>query len=493
MRRILAATIVVGAFALFIALAVMTTLRAEAKLPTNSASLLDMGNLTQLRVALVTTGGQVLSRIPNANGVLIQDRRGTIRRVLFGARTVFLWHHTHDRDVLVGADAAEIGAHLSISGLSRPDAFLAFKVRIQPHHRAVGGIIVGIAGAGTAIELLSLSSKRGAISAVRLMPGAAVTLNGRPFARPLVTGLRITTAAVKDPLLPGIMRADSVKVLQPTKAQRVGGLIRTIDTIRDRITIYSKTQNRTYTIEVVQTTKITLSKWKAGYADMVPGDHLTVSGTPDLANTSIGPNPIIAKTIKISSPTFGGTITAIAPAPSGGAVLTVRARRNHMLRIDVPGQTPVLYGTQAAHVPDLFVGAKISVRGTRLGKFEEQATSIRVYPHLHTVGGAIVALLPGLIRITSSTDGSTIIIHTTPDTKYYSNGHATTAAAVKVGLHARIYGYDALRGEQKNIPSLIARRVSLIIRTHTTHSTKKKKATPTKAARPPATATPRAG
>src|SRR5262245_57855534 len=132
MRRILAATIVVGTFALFFALAVVTTLKAEAKLPTNSASLLDMGNLTQLRVALVTAGGQVLSRIPDANGVLIQDRHGTIRRALFGTRTVFLWHHKPDRDVLVTADAVEIGAHLSISGLSRPDAFLAFKVRIEP-------------------------------------------------------------------------------------------------------------------------------------------------------------------------------------------------------------------------------------------------------------------------------------------------------------------------------------------------------------------------
>jgi hypothetical protein len=172
----------------------------------------------------------------------------------------------------------------------------------------------------------------------------------------------------------------------------------------------------------------------------------------------------------------------------------VRARRNHMLRIDVPGQTPVLYGTQAAHVPDLFVGAKISIRGTRTGKFEEQATSIRVYPHLHTVGGAIVSVLPGLLRITSSTDGSTIIIHTTSDTKYYINGHSTTAAAIKVGLHARIYGYDALRGDQKNIPSLIARRVSLIIRHHTTHSTKKTKAkatpTPRKTTQPHATPTP---
>jgi hypothetical protein len=261
-------------------------------------------------------------------------------------------------------------------------------------------------------------------------------------------------------------------VVQRARTQHVGGLIRSIDNAHARIVIYSKTHNLTYTIEVNQTTKITLSKWTSGFADMIPGDHLTVAGIPDTTNTAIGPNPIIARTIKISSPTFGGTVTAIAPGSGAGVVLTVRARRGHMLRIDVPGQTPVLYGTQAIHGRDLFVGAKISAHGTRLDKFELQASSIKVYPRLHTVGGTIASVQPGLIRLVSSTDGSAIIVQTDANTHYYSNGKAATAAAVKVGLHARVYGSDALPGAQKNVTAINARSVSLIIH-QSTHPTKK--------------------
>jgi hypothetical protein len=279
--------------------------------------------------------------------------------------------------------------------------------------------------------------------------------------------------------VPQLPHLHAALAVQRAQTRHVGGLIRSIDSAHARIVIYSKTHNLTYTIEVIQATKITLSKWASGFADMIPGDHLTVSGISDTANNAIGPNPIIARTIKISSPTFGGTIAVITPAAGNAVILTVRARRGHMLHIDVSGQTPVLYGTQTAHARDLFVGAKIAAHGTRVDKFELQASSIKVYPRLHTVGGAIVGVQSGLIRLASSSDGSTIIVQTDANTRYFTNGKAATAAAVKVGLHARVYGSDALPGAQKNVTTIIARSVSLIIR-QSAHPTKKAASPPHK-------------
>ena len=59
--------------------------------------------------------------------------------------------------------------------------------------------------------------------------------------------------------------------------------------------MYSKSAKAAYTVEAVASTKITLSTYSADLGDMLIGDHLTVTGKPDIVNTGLGPHPIVAK------------------------------------------------------------------------------------------------------------------------------------------------------------------------------------------------------
>jgi hypothetical protein len=243
------------------------------------------------------------------------------------------------------------------------------------------------------------------------------------------------------------------------------------------LTLFSRSTKAHYTIEIVPTTKITLAQFASSLADMAVGDHLTATGKLDVVNVGIGPNPIIAKTIKISSPSFGGVITGITPASAGGVALTVKARHGHLLRIDAPGQIlvySVIGGSQQnGRVLDLFVGEHISAKGSRAGKFELLASAIHVYPHQHTVGGTVASVLPGVYRIVAS-DGKQYIIHTNAKTSYTLNGKLATRAVVLRGRHIRVRGYDALLSAERGFPTIIAAHVSV-----TVHVTKPKVKTPT--------------
>ena len=469
MRRFLAATVVAGGLCVVLAYAILTTLRAEATGPlgVSGANLLDIGSL-QLRLALVSAGGTVATILPD--GVIVQDRKQHLLHIYFGPHAIFDEHGT-----AVDRAAIEVGSHITALGLRGSNGFSAYKVHISPHHHAIGGLIVQKLGG----NLYTVVNHHAIMSLVRVLPSAAITLRGRPTHIQLRPNVHIVAFAVRDPQQTGLYLADAVHVLQPRQTFRGGGLITRVDPGRNIITIYNKTLNLQYTIEVTPATKIKLSKWAAGYGDMRLGDHLTVSGVTDPVNSAIGPNPIVAKVIRISPLNFGGVITAIQPAPLGGRVLTVRARRGHMLQIDAPGRAAVAYGTpaQPAHVLDLLVGERISARGSRVGKFELVATSIHVYPRQRTVGGTVAAILPGLYRITNPADGSQFIIRLTPRTIYTLNGKAATAAAVAVGTHIRVHGYDALHENQKSIPTLVATHVNVTVhRAHPpSHRTTKRK------------------
>jgi hypothetical protein len=326
----------------------------------------------------------------------------------------------------------------------------------------MGGRVVSTDG------LLELLNRQGTIALVRVLPTARITSGGKPAAGPVALHAQVVTMAYPDPTLHNVYLADAVNIIK-NSTQRWGGIIRRIDPSHGSITIYSKIGNTTYTVEVRPQTRITLNRFDAGYADMSSGDHVTIIGALDTARSALGPNPIVARYVRISSPSFGGTIAAIAPAPAGGVVLSVHAHHGHALRIDAPGKTLVYMttadGQQTARVPDLVVGQHISATGTRVGAFALAAQSIHVYPHQHTVGGAVASILPGRYRITAS-DGSQTIIHITIHTTFTLNGKDATAAAVATGLHIRVRGYDALHNDERSIPTLIASHVSIIIHNH---------------------------
>lgn len=69
-------------------------------------------------------------------------------------------------------------------------------------------------------------------------------------------------------------------------------------------------------------------------------------------------------------------------------------------------------------------------------------------------------------------DGTQYIVHITPKTGYSLNGKPSLLAAVKVKMHIRARGYDALRSDQPRIVTIIASHVSIII--HVPHKAKPK-------------------
>jgi len=483
MQRFLLSTIVFGVVALFVAGAALTALRAEAKGPltANSADLLDVtGSLGGLRVPLMATGGLVINLA--SDGAIVRDRQGRTRRITFGRHVVF-----EQRGAIVTADAVEPGAHLAVLGLPANNSrnFFAYKVRILPHHHAIGGRVEHLLAGGFA----QIADHRGSVSFVTVPRTAPITLRGRSIHGGLRVDMHVLTLSVPDPRqLPGFYIADAVHVLVAPVKAHVGGLIRTIDAQHGVITIYSKTKGLVYTIEVRPQTRVTLSRWTAGYADMVVGDHMTVSGVVDASNPTHAPNPILARTIRLSSPTFSGVITAIARATDGSAVITVRGRRGHVLRIAAAGRVGVIYGTESAHVPDLIVGEKIVAHGTRTEKFELMAASIRVYPRQRTVGGTVSGRLPGSYRIVDTYNNTQYVIHTIASTTYARDGHPTATAVIAPGTHIKVRAYDELHNDQRGIPVLIATHISIIVHhahvhhiSHKVHPTRGHAAPPAKA------------
>jgi len=142
----------------------------------------------------------------------------------------------------------------------------------------------------------------------------------------------------------------------------------------------------------------------------------------------------------------------------------VRGRHGHVLLINAPGKAAVVYDRQSAHVQDLVVGERVAASGRRVGAFSLLATRIRVYPHAHSVGGLVASVLPGRYRIVDGATGQQYVIHVAQGARYLVNGKPATAAAVKVGLHVRVRGFDALHSDQKGLPTINATRVSVAVR-----------------------------
>jgi hypothetical protein len=459
MRRFLLLTLITGAILAAIAGSVLQTLRLEGRGPLNvsSSDLLDAGTVERLGLQLVSVGGKVTK--VGSNRIEVRDKHGRDLRISLSPKVVLL-----EGTTTVPITAIEVGAHVTTQALYLNPTYLAFKkVTITPHRRAIGGTIAASHG------LLTIVSRRNVISLVRVLPGATITEKGKPLLSPLATRMHVVAQAYPDPLLQGIFLTSKVQVLNNPTTKRVGGIIASIDRASSRVVLYVKSDHANYTIEILPTTKITLAQFSSSIDDMQVGDHLTVTGKPDATNAGVGSNPLLAKVVRISSPSFGGVIATITPASAGGVVLLLKARHGHVLRIDAPGLAQVyavIGGTQQnAHVPDLFVNEHISVRGTRIGKYEVRATAIHVYPHQHTVGGLVAGVLPGTYRITSS-DGKQYIIHTTPKTAYTVNGKRDSAASVRLGLHVRVRGTDVLHNDQRAFPTIIAAHVSVTVHVH---------------------------
>ncbi len=491
MRRFLAFTFVSGLILSFLAASVLQTLRLDGRGlgGVSGADLLDQGSIGRLRLQLTTVGGTVLRLTPH---MLLRDHGGAVFQVDFASGVTYLLL-TQDRlgvehRTRVSKAAIERGAHLRLSALRSGNGYIAYyNVLITPHYHALGGLLVSNQG------VLTIVDHHGMSYLVQLAPDAAVTLNKLPYDGPVSTRQHVVALAYPDPQVSGLYLAGRLNIIRTSSSKRVGGIVKSIDPVRNLIVIYTKTENRDYTIEVTKLTKITLSSFAAGYADMRIGDHLTVTGKIDTANPGIGPNPLLAKIIRISSPNWGGSIATITPATAGAVVLMVHGRHGHMLRIDAPGKTEVytqsIDGRQTGNVLDLFVGDHISAKGTRVGKFEITAQSIHVYPHTRLVGGAVVSVLPGRYRLLAS-NGTQYIIHTTIHTVYLESSKPTIPAAVKVGIHIRVRGYDALHSDQKRIETLVATRVIVIVHHPAVHHTAKKKTTPKS---PTPTPTPKTG
>jgi len=267
--------------------------------------------------------------------------------------------------------------------------------------------------------------------------------------------------------------ADVIHVVRRRVSIHVGGLIRSIDPRSNTVTIYARLPNQTYSVGVLRSTLTSLSRWPASYADMFPGDHLTVSGyvdSADITRTGGGSAHIVARRIRIGSPSFAGVIVGLAAQLDGSVVLDVRqrGRRAHLLRIVAPGRASVAYATNPARVLDLLVGERISTRGKRIDKFVLLASSIHVYPHIHTVGGTVTSIIPGAYRIVSATNGGAYIVRTTGRTVYTTDRgqRGGVHPDIAVGMRLRVSGYDALHNDQRSIPRLIATHITVLAHHH---------------------------
>ena len=501
MTRFLIGTCLMGALLAFLATSALKTLHLSGQgLGASSADLFNLDTLQALNLQKVTVGGKVIT--VSSKRVLV-SRRGRVVPIVFAPRATF-----SERGQPVSQAAIEVGVHLTAQSLATDYGYAAYRVKISPHRYAIGGRIES--NDGNVLELVGNNATRlgVAFTTVRIPSGLVVTLasmHGPPAPLPLQLQTRVAGLGYHDPSLQAldpnlrsVFIADSLHVVKPPKTHHFGGLISRIDAARGLVAIYDKVAGQTETVEVTAQTKVTLGPYAASYADMALGDHVTVIGILDSRRPAPGPNPILAKYLRISSPTFGGVISALGPASKGGVVLTVRGRHGHILRIDAPARALVyttIAGTQqTAHVQDLVAGEHISAKGTRLGKFELSATAIHVYPHTRTLGGAVQSVLPGKYRVLAS-DGSQFIARTSIHTKYFLNGVAATAAIVKRNVHIRAYGYVALRSDQGHMVTLIVSRISVTIHKHTVHKAgKSKKSTatphPTPTPKPPASTRP---
>ena len=466
MRRLLLVTLAIGALFLILGGSALQTLRLgnQAALGASSSDLLDSGTLAILNLRQVSVGGSVIKVL--AHGVLVQDKHRRLIRVTFPPRARFF-----ERGALVSQAAVEVRSHLTMLALPSGAGYAAYKVLISPYRVAIGGTILSNQGLLTIAGRRGKGGKGAQIWAVRLLKGAQLTVDGQPLRTPLRDHMTVVALAYPDPAIPGVYLADKLRLVKPPTSQRVGGIITRIDRAANLIALRSS--GHQVLVEVQPgLTKITLNVFPSGYDDMQLGDHITVVGPPDPAR---GPTTVRAKIIRISSPSFGGVITAIAPAPVNAVTLTVRGHHGHVLRIDAPGQTRVYTKVgsqeQTARVLDLQLGEHISVHGKRVGKFELLADAVHVYPHQRTIGGMVASILPGRIRIVAG-DGTQYIVHITPKTGYSLNGKPSLLAAVKVKMHIRARGYDALRSDQPRIVTIIASHVSIII--HVPHKAKPK-------------------
>jgi len=466
MRRLLLVTLAIGALFLILGGSALQTLRLgnQAALGASSSDLLDSGTLAILNLRQVSVGGSVIKVL--AHGVLVQDKHRRLIRVTFPPRARFF-----ERGALVSQAAVEVRSHLTMLALPSGSGYAAYKVLISPHRVAIGGTILSDQGLLTIAGRRGKGGKAAQIWAVRLLPGAQLTVDGQPLRTPLRNHMTVVALAYPDPAIPGVYLADKLKLVKPPSSQRVGGIITRIDRAANLIALRSSGHQVLVEVQPGQT-KITLNVFPSGYDDMQLGDHITVVGPPDPAR---GPDTVRAKIIRISSPSFGGVITAIVLAPANAVTLTVRGHHGHMLRIDAPGQTRVFTKVgsqeQTARVLDLQVGEHVSAHGKRVGKFELLADAVHVYPHQRTLGGTVASILPGRIRIVAG-DGTQYIVHITPKTGYSLNGKPSLLAAVKVKMHIRARGYDALRSDQPRIVTIIASHVSIII--HVPHKAKPK-------------------
>jgi len=507
LRRIVVAVVLTAALVGGVAEATLTTLRGQNRGPqvSSAADLQDAGSVQRLGVALSSTGGTVVRILPD--GVIVQPRRarGTLQRIIFLRGATIL-----QRNAPTTAAAIELGAHVSVvgqAGASRFAPFAAIKIRITPHRHAIGGIILYISSDG---HLTIQNTRRRAVYLVKVLPTTLITTGtvtgtvtgatgaarlpgtaGTPAAgtrepwRALRLGQHVQVLAVHnpDPQQQDTYLADAIRVVQRHVSIHIGGVVRGIDPRANTITIYARLQNQTYTVKATRSTVTTLGRWLAGYADMFPGDHLTVSGyfdTADITGTGGMPNRVVARRIRIGSPAFAGNIVGLAARPDGSVVLDVRrrGRRSHLLRIVAPGRATVVYATDPARVLDLLVGERISARGARIDKFALLAGSIHVYPRVHTVGGTVTSIIPGAYHIVSATDGSGYIVRATGRTVYTTDKGQTGSLhpAIAVGARIRARGYDALHNDQRRIPRLIATHITILPRhlSHRTHRSQRR-------------------
>lgn len=259
-------------------------------------------------------------------------------------------------------------------------------------------------------------------------------------------------------------------------ALRVGGIVRMVDPVHKTFVIFSVAKTRRFIIDVSPLTRMTLGSWIASFTDVHVGDHLTVTGA---ATTPVANAAIVARTIRVGSPTFTGRVIAVTAGSGGAVLLKVLASHQHVLTVAVPPTAAVLYGLDKGVIGDLAVGERVAAHGVRQDKYVLAATSVHVYLHQHTIGGTVTAATAGaplVYTLLSPNGGGQHAIRTTAHTVYTLGGHTAAASLVQVGTHIRARGYDLPHTQSSNTPTLIATHVTILIRRH---AVKKHKPTPT--------------
>lgn len=162
--------------------------------------------------------------------------------------------------------------------------------------------------------------------------------------------------------------------------------------------------------------------------------------------------------------TIGGTVIAVAP----GSIHLLNARGGKRVTVQVTAYTRYTVGGAPIAAGLVHAGMHIRVHGfdalqpDRNGLPVMVADHVTLLVHQRLLGGTVTDVQPGIYRLVNTYYGSRYSVHVSPRTQFRLGSKPVAAVRVLVGMHVRVYGYDAQHNDQRGVLTVIANRVDVI-------------------------------